>query len=93
MFSFNGSHFKFSNTFEATHAKDVLYYVLNAFTQQGMKASRDEVVVLGSMTNKQWLTQQMAAYVGQVTVPDMQALTPDASQYPTMPPDLVFSIW
>ena len=84
LFSFNGSHFKFSNTFEATHAKDVLYYVLNAFTQQGMKASRDEVVVLGSMTNKQWLTQQMATYVGQVTVPDMSD--------PTMPLDLVFSI-
>ncbi|MBO4659712.1 MAG: DUF3822 family protein [Prevotella sp.] len=89
VFSFNGRLFMFSNSFVATHAKDVLYYVLNAFTQQGMKASRDEVVVLGSMANKQWLVQQLETYVGKVSVAEVPALLPDAPSLPPMPEDLI----
>lgn len=92
VFSFNGSHFKFSNIFAVTHAKDALYYVLNAFTQQGMKATRDEVMVVGHMANKKWLVQQLETYVGRVSVPELSATQPDTSQWPTMPADLVFSL-
>lgn len=92
VFSFNGSHFKFCNSFLATHAKDALYYVLNAFTQQGMKATRDEVMVVGHVANKKWLVQQLETYVGRVSVPELPATQPDTSQWPTMPADLVFSL-
>ena len=92
VFSFNGSHFKFSNQFPATHAKDALYYVLNAFTQQGMKATRDEVVVLGALPNRKWFVEQLGQYVGSVTVPELSTTQPDTSAWPTMPADLIFAI-
>ncbi len=92
VFSFNGSHFRFHNSFPASHAKDALYYVLNAFTQQGLKATRDEVMILGSVANRKWLVQQLETYVGHVVEAEMPAIQPDTSQWPSMPADLIFSI-
>ena len=89
VFSFSGSHFKFSNSFAATHAKDALYYVLNAFTQQGMKASRDEVMVLGSMANKRWLVQQLQTYVKSVNEPELPVLDTNSPHPSSIPTDLI----
>lgn len=92
VFSFSGSHFKFCNAFTASHANDTLYYILNAFTQQGMRSTRDEVMILGQVSNKKWLVQQLESYVGRVIVPEQTAIQPDTSQWPSMPTDLIYAI-
>ena len=68
IFCTSGNRFKFCNAFSATHSHDTLYFLLNAFTQLGLKSSRDEVVVLGSTPHQQWISDNLAKYVEHVVV-------------------------
>ena len=63
-----GNRFKFCNAFSATHSHDTLYFLLNAFTQLGMKSSRDEVVLLGSVPHQQWIADHLKKYVERIVV-------------------------
>ena len=68
IFSTSGNRFKFCNAFSATHSHDTLYYLLNAFTQLGLKPSRDEVVLLGSVAHQQWIADHLGKYVEHIVV-------------------------
>ena len=68
IFCTNGNRFKFCNAFSATHSHDTLYFLLNAFTQLGLKSSRDEVVLLGSVPHQQWIADHLGKYVEHVIV-------------------------
>lgn len=68
IFCTNVNRFKFCNAFSATHSHDTLYYILNTFTQLGMKSSRDEVVLLGSVPHQQWIVDHLGKYVERVVV-------------------------
>ena len=68
IFSTSGNRFKFCNAFSATHSHDTLYYLLNAFTQLGLKPTRDEVVLLGSVAHQQWIADHLGKYVEHIVV-------------------------
>ena len=66
VFSFSKSRMKFCNTFSATHAHDALFYLLSVFSQMGMKADRDEVVLLGTTPQQKWISDSLLGYVQRV---------------------------
>lgn len=68
IFCTSGNRFKFCNAFSATHSHDTLYFLLNTFTQLGLKASRDEVVLLGSVPHQQWIADHLGKYVERIVV-------------------------
>lgn len=68
IFSTSGNRFKFCNAFSATHSHDTLYFLLNTFTQLGLKSSRDEVVLLGSVPHQQWIADHLEKYVERIVV-------------------------
>ena len=80
IFCIAGNRFKFCNAFSATHSHDTLYFLLSVFSQLGMKATRDEVVLLGATPHQQWITDNLEKYVERVTV------TPTTDE--TLPLDL-----
>jgi len=46
--AFRHAHFRYQNAFEPVQsAADALYYLMNIWQQQGMKASADELILLG----------------------------------------------
>lgn len=63
VFAFRQQRFRFCNSFSATHPHDALFYLLSAFTQLGMKAERDTLVVLGTAPHAQWVEEQLKDYV------------------------------
>lgn len=75
IFSTSANRFKFCNAFSATHSHDTLYFLLNTFTQLGLKSSRDEVVLLGSVPHQQWIADHLGKYVERVIVEPL----PDAA--------------
>ena len=66
VFSFAKGRMKFCNTFSATHAHDALFYLLSVFSQMGMKAARDEVVLLGTTPQQKWIFDSLQGYVQRV---------------------------
>ena len=89
LFCFTKNRFKFSNTFSATHPHDTLYYLLNAFSQMGMKAERDEISLIGNTPHKLWIVNNLQTYVQRIIQEDAESL--DLSllqQYPSLPVDL-----
>lgn len=48
VFAFRHAHFRYQNVFEPVpSAADALYYLMNIWQQQGMKADADELILLG----------------------------------------------
>ena len=66
VFCLSGNRVKFCNTFSATHSHDALYFLLSAFSQLGMQATRDEVVLIGSTPHQQWISNNLSKYVERV---------------------------
>ncbi len=89
IFCFAKNRFKFSNSFSATHAHDTLYYLLNAFSQLGMKADRDEISLIGSTPHKLWICNNLKTYVQRVVDDEADSLDlPLLRRFPAMPIDL-----
>ena len=86
VFCISKNRFKFCNTFGATYEHDALYYLLNAFTQLGFKAERDEVVLMGDTPHKKWIINNLKHYVNQVTTPELTSHTSNVEH--TNPYDL-----
>ena len=76
VFAFAKGRMKFCNAFSATHAHDALFYLLSVFTQLGLKADRDEVVLLGSTPQQQWISDNLQGYVRRVDRSGMLADSP-----------------
>ena len=68
IFAFSKHRFKFCNTFSATHSHDALYYLLSAFTQLGLKAERDEVILSGVTPHQKWIIDHLSKYVDRSSI-------------------------
>ena len=63
VFAMSNQRMKFCNAFSATHPHDAVYYLLNAFSQSGMKAERDELVLMGATPQMQWIAENLCKYL------------------------------
>ena len=88
--SFDKGRFLFCNTFSAAHVHDAVYYVLYAFSQMGMKAERDEVVIAGHTPHRKWIADNLQSYVQRVTVAEAKDLGLDGDS--TLPLDMIITL-
>lgn len=70
LFATSGQRVKFCNAFSATHPHDAVYYMLNAFSQSGMKPERDELILLGTTPQLSWISDNLGKYVKNVSASD-----------------------
>ena len=73
VFRFGQSRFKFCNTFDVPHEQDALYYLLFVWRQLGMSVEKDELHLVGEVTEDGWLCSQLRQYLRRVV-----AVTPQA---------------
>lgn len=58
--------FKFCNTFDVPHEQDALYYLLFVWRQLGMSVEKDELHLVGEVTEDGWLCSQLRQYLRRV---------------------------
>lgn len=63
LFSFEKSRIKFFNSFDASHAKDALYFILYVWKQLGFNQLQDELYVSGDVPDKDWLLYNTKLYI------------------------------
>lgn len=63
IFAFEKNRFKFFNSYEATHAKDAIYFILYVWKLLGMDQRRDELLTIGDIPNKEWFMHNVKLYV------------------------------
>lgn len=63
VFSFQQNRFRFSNSYEATHAHDALYYLLYIWKLTGMDADKDELYLIGDLPHRDWLVEHIGQYL------------------------------
>lgn len=66
VFGFQQRRFRFSNTFDATHAHDALYYILFAWNQMAFDNENDELYLIGETEHKEWLLTKLRTYLRRV---------------------------
>ena len=66
IFSFEKNRFKFFNSFEASHSKDALYFMLYVWQQLGMNQQQDELHLAGNIPDKDWLVYNTKLYIKKV---------------------------
>lgn len=66
VFSFQQRRFRFSNSFDATHAHDALYYLLFVWKQLAFNNEDDELHLVGDTEHKEWLTTKLKQYIRRV---------------------------
>ena len=64
--SFRQNRFVYCNSFEATHANDVLYYIMYVWKQLGLDATEAELHMAGDMTYRDTLTALLRQYIANV---------------------------
>lgn len=63
IFCFEKNRFKFFNSFDAAHAKDALYFLLYVWKQLGLNQQQDELHLVGSIPDKDWLQYNAKLYI------------------------------
>ena len=58
IFSFDKNRFRFSNTFNSTHAQDAVYFILNVWTQLAFDTEKDELHLIFSQSGFSSATEQ-----------------------------------
>lgn len=66
LMSFRQNRFVYCNSFEATHANDVLYYIMYVWKQLGLDATEAELHMAGDMTYRDTLTALLRQYIANV---------------------------
>ena len=66
IFCFEKNRFKFFNSFEASHSKDALYFILYVWKQLGFNQQQDELHLLGNIPDKDWLLYNTKLYIKKV---------------------------
>jgi hypothetical protein len=65
VFSYNHNRFQFANSFDASHAADTAYYLLNVWQQMGL-TDRDELFLVGEASGKDELLEILRKYIANV---------------------------
>lgn len=91
IFCFEKNRFKFFNSFEASHSKDALYFMLYVWKQLGLNQQQDELHLVGSIPDKDWLLYNSKLYIKKVFALNASAEFNRASitEIPGMPFDLL----
>lgn len=63
---FRQNRFRFSNSFDADHTKDVVYYILYVWDQLGLDTSHDELHIAGTPAERDTLMATLRKYVKNV---------------------------
>lgn len=63
VFSFQQHRFRFSNSFDAAHAHDALYFLLYAWKQLAFSEEDDELHIVGSTPHQEWLLNKLRQYL------------------------------
>ena len=63
VFSFQQNRFRFSNSYEATHAHNALYYLLYIWKLTGSDADKDELYLIGDLPHRDWLVEHIGQYL------------------------------
>ncbi|MDO4958150.1 MAG: DUF3822 family protein [Prevotellaceae bacterium] len=66
VFSFQQRRFRFSNTFDAVHAHDALYYLLFVWKQLALSNEDDELHLVGKSEHMEWLITKLKSYLRRV---------------------------
>ena len=66
VFSYGQNRFKFCNSFDVRDPHDALYYLLYTWKQTGLQAERDEIHLVGSIPEGNWLTEELRKYIKRV---------------------------
>ncbi len=66
--SFDKNRFKFCNCFEAAHSRDAAYFLLYVWKQLNLDEERDEMHIVGTIPDKDWLLEALRHYLSNVFV-------------------------
>ena len=65
VFSFRQNRFLFTNSFEASHTADIVYYLLNVWQQMAF-TDKDELFLVGDVKDREELTNLISKYLQNV---------------------------
>ena len=63
IFAFDKNRFKFFNSYSTTRAKDSIYFILYVWKMLGMNQTKDELLVVGDIPDKDWFLHNVRLYV------------------------------
>lgn len=63
VFSFNKNRFKYCNSFNTNNAKDSVYFMLNVWKQLALDPEKDELHIVGDITEREWMLEELKLYV------------------------------
>lgn len=63
VFCYEKNRIKYFNSFSAEHPKDALYFVLYVWKQLGLNQQQDELHLIGSIPDKEWMLYNAKLYV------------------------------
>lgn len=63
VFAFQQNRFRFCNAYEVRHAHDALYFLLYVWQQLQLRATTDELHIVGDMPDQPWLVDQLRRFV------------------------------
>lgn len=66
VFSYGQNRFKFCNSFDVRDSHDALYYLLYTWKQIGLQAERDEIHMVGTVPDGNWLAEELKKYIKRV---------------------------
>ena len=91
VFCFQQNRFKFCNSFEASHAHDAVYFILNVWKQLRLEAEHDELHIVGDIPEQEWMITELKKYLHKTYVinPAADFLQAPATKIKDMPYDLM----
>lgn len=63
IFCFDKNRLKFYNSYEATHAKDAIYFLLYVWKQLGFNQQKDELQLMGDIPDQEWFLHNIKLYI------------------------------
>lgn len=91
MMSFRMHRFQYYNAFETTAAHDALYFVLCVWKELVMDQTRDELCLVGSVPEREWMSAELKKFIRKayVTSPAADFNRTPAAKVKDMPYDLI----
>ena len=68
VFSFQQNRFRFANSFDADHAADAVYFILNVWKQLAFDNKRDELHLVGDIPEKDSMEKELRTFIQNVYV-------------------------
>ena len=91
IFSFQKNRFKYSNVFDAAHSRDAVYFLLYVWQQLVFDANADEMYLVGTIPDKDWISEALHRYVRNMYVinPTAEFNRAPITQIKNLPFDLI----